>query len=184
LNIRLTDSLVKDLSANIRWLIYQEWAHFRKGRALMALNRYEEAYAEFAIYLEGVEGMRKRDPGYISALYDASNAHQWMGDALRLQNKTDDAGAEYSEALRMALQCVQRSPSSNQAAKKILAMAYYRLGLLKEVQGRKDDAAINYAQCAATTFNRNTFTARSNWPEDVTESCREKLAQLGGIPRP
>lgn len=76
LNISLTDSLVKDLSANIRWLLYQEWSHFRKGRALMALQRYDGAYAEFAIYLQGVEGMRKRDPGYLSALYDASNAHQ------------------------------------------------------------------------------------------------------------
>ena len=30
-NINLTDGLVKDLSANIRFLLYQEWSHFRRG---------------------------------------------------------------------------------------------------------------------------------------------------------
>jgi tetratricopeptide (TPR) repeat protein len=180
LNISLTDVLVKDLSANIRWLIYQNWSHFRKGRALLALQRYGEAYREFTLYLQGVEGMRKRNPGYVSALYDASNAHQWMGDALRLDGRKDDASGEYEEALRLALDTVRKSPPTNHAARKILAMAYYRLGLEREAQGRRDDAASNYRECAAVEFNHNTFTARSNWPEDVTATCQNKLAELGG----
>ena len=183
LNISLTDSLVKDLSANIRWLLYQEWSHLRKGRLFIALKRYDEAYSELTMYLHGVEGMRKRDPGYISALYDAANAHQWIGDVLRLQHKLDDAGREYIESLHLALETVQKSPPTNQAAKKILALAYQRIGLIQELQGRWETAAANYRNCVATNFNRNTWTPRSNWPDDVTEICQTKLEQLGrGLP--
>ena len=178
-NISLTDSLVNDLSANIRWLLYQEWAHLRKGHALLALKRYPEAYAEFALYLKGVEGMRARDPGYISALYDQANAHQWMGDALRLEGKPADAEEQYRQSLQIALDGEKRSPPSNQAAKKILAMAYFRLGLNAEMARRSADAAAAYRECAAISFNSATWTPRSNLPEDVTQACHDRLAQLG-----
>jgi tetratricopeptide (TPR) repeat protein len=184
LNINLSNVLVNDLSANIRWMLYQEWSHLRKGRALMALKRYEEAYAEFTIYLHGVERMLERDPGYFSALYDAANAHQYLGDALRLQDKKDDASAEYHRSLQGALEAVQKNPPNNQAARKILAMAYYRLGLMAELQRRTEEAANDYRQCAAIQFNRNSWTPRSPWPEDVTQTCKESLAQLSGDQRP
>ena len=104
---------------------------FSKGRALLALERYDDAYREFETYLQGVEGMRRRDPNYSSALFDASNAHQWVGDALRLQHKVTEAEKEYRESLQLAIKAIQLNPPSNQAAKKIMAMAYYRIGLTK-----------------------------------------------------
>jgi tetratricopeptide (TPR) repeat protein len=165
-------------------LLYQEWAHLRKGHALMALKRYTEAYAEFEQYLKGVEGMRARDPGYLSALYDEANAYQWMGDALRLKGNAADADKEYRQSLRVALDGVKRVPSGNQAAKKILAMAYYRLGMIDELEGRKADAVTDYRACAATIFNNATWTPRSTWPEDVALACREKVAQLDGNQQP
>ena len=183
-NIALSDSLVNGLSANIRWLLYQEWAHLRKGHALLELKRYREAYAEFSKYLNGVEGMRARDPGYVSALYDQSNAHQWMGDALRLNGELAEANEQYTDALGFALDGVKRSPPGNQAAKKILAMAYYRLGLIGELQRRSADAAQAYRECAVIGFNEAAWTPRSNSPDNVTQACRDHLAQLDGPPHP
>jgi tetratricopeptide (TPR) repeat protein len=183
-NIKLSDFLVRDLAANIQWLLYQEWAHLRKGHALLVLKRYDEAYAEFAIYLRDVESMRKRDPGYVSALYDAANAHQWMGDALRLQQNTAAADSEYNESLRIASEAVQKSPAGNQAARKILAMAYYRLGLVAEAQQREADAQSDYQHCVDTKFNRDAWTPRSMIPEDVTRTCQEALARLNILHRP
>ncbi len=183
-NIVLSDVLVNDLAANIRWLLYQEWSHFRKGRVLMEMKLYQDAYDQFALYLRGVEGMLRRDSNYVSALYDASNAHQWMGDALRMLNKADDAEKEYQTSVSIALDELSKIPTTNQAAKKILAMAYYRLGLAHEMLGRPLDAASNYKDCFAVDFNHNTFTARSNWPEDVTEACRLNLERLNGSANP
>ncbi len=177
-----TNKLVTDFSANIRWLIYQEWAHLRKGRAEMAAARYAQAYDEFTAYLQGVEGMRQRDPAYVSALFDESNAHQWRGDALRLQNKLDDAAQEYESARLSGVEVVRRSPPTNQAAKKILAMADYRLGLLAEAKADTREAVKHYRDCFSVKFNRDTWTPRANAPEDVTEECRISLVRLGAAP--
>ncbi len=183
-NIDLSNVLVNDLSANIRWMLYQEWSHLRKGRALIALKRYGQAYDEFNSYLHGVERMLERDPGYFSALYDAANAHQYLGDALRMQDKMDGASAEYRQALKWALEAVQKNPPNNQAARKILAMAYFRLGLLAESQRRTGEAADDYRRCAEIQFNRNSWTPRSPWPEDVTKACSESVGRLTGGRQP
>ena len=181
-DVALTNKLVTDFSANIRWLIYQEWAHLRRGRAQMAAGRYSLAYDEFTAYLQGVEGMRQRDPAYVSALFDESNAHQMRGDALRMQNKLDDAAREYELARQSGVEVVRQSPPTNQAAKKILAMADYRLGLLAEARGDMGEAIRRYRACFDIKFLSDTWTPRANDPEDVTQVCHHRLAQLGAGP--
>jgi tetratricopeptide (TPR) repeat protein len=176
-NIDLSDSLVRD--TNIRWLIYQEWAHLRKGRLLMALSRYDDAFKEFSIYLEDAQAMRRHDPGYFSALYDEANARQWMGDTMRLQNKLDLAAQQYHESLSVALVLKDLSPSTNQAHRKILAMAYFRLGLVDELSGQAAQAATEYKNCLDVSVNPASWTPRSIWPEDVNASCGEHVAKLG-----
>jgi tetratricopeptide (TPR) repeat protein len=181
-SVDLANKLVADFSANIRWLIYQEWAHLRKGRALMAAGDYAQAYDQFSIYLHGVAGMLQRDPKYYSAYYDQSNAHQWRGDALRMQKELPEAQAEYGLARQSAVEAVRLNPPSNQAARKILAMAEYRLGVAAEGQERKDEAIRRYRACADIAFNRDVWTPRSDVPDDVTQACRDKLKDLGAPP--
>jgi tetratricopeptide (TPR) repeat protein len=184
LNITLTNTLVNNVSANIRWLIYQEWSHLRKGRVLLVEQEYDQARVEFSLYLDDARAIYQRDPGYLSVLYDEANAHQWIGDAFRAQNNLDAASAEYQESLRVAIDLNDRSPTTNQADRKIMAMAYYRLGLAEELRGKTQDAQASYKTCASIDVNPNSWTPRSMWPEDIDAVCREKLTQLGSAPHP
>jgi tetratricopeptide (TPR) repeat protein len=145
----------------------------------MALSRYDDAFKEFSIYLEDAQAMRRHDPGYFSALYDEANARQWMGDTMRLQNKLDLAAQQYHESLSVALVLKDLSPSTNQAHRKILAMAYFRLGLVDELSGQAAQAATEYKNCLDVSVNPASWTPRSIWPEDVNASCGEHVAKLG-----
>jgi tetratricopeptide (TPR) repeat protein len=184
LNISLSDDLVDEFASNVRWLLYREWAHLRKGHALLALQRYQDAFAEFQQYLKGVEAMRARDPGYVGALYDQSNAHQWMGDALRLAGDVAGAEQQYVDALGFARDAVKLSPASNDPARKIFAFAYYRLGLIDELEGKKSEARAAYEQCGTVKFNNATWTPRSTWPDDVVRSCNDRRAEIAAHPGP
>ena len=99
-----------------------------------------------------------------------------------MQSKLDDAAREYELACQSGVEVVQRSPPTNQAAEKILAMADYRLGLVAEAKADKDEAIRRYRDCFDVKFNRDTWTPRSTDPEDVTQACRDRLAQLGASP--
>ena len=99
-----------------------------------------------------------------------------------MQNKLDDAAREYELARQSGVEVVRQSPPTNQAAKKILAMADYRLGLLAEAKADKVDAVRRYRDCFDIKFLRDTWTPRANDPEDVTQACHDRLAQLGASP--
>src|SRR5262249_40272485 len=101
----------------------------------------------------------------------------------RMQNNFDDAEREYRESLGLAIELRSRTPSSNQAHQKILAMAYFRLGLIDELRNQPDEASVEYGRCTDLDVNPNSWTPRSIWPEDVHAACVEKFAQLKGRPR-
>ena len=182
-SIDLTNALVTDFSANIRWLLYQEWAHLRKGRTLMSAGRYAAAYDEFTAYLNGVEGMRRRDPNYVSALYDESNAHQWRGDALRAQNKLDDAASEYEVGAPERGRGRATEPADQSGGQEDPGDGRLSIGPARRSEGLTRARRLDvYRDCFDIKFNRDTWTPRSNVPEDVTAECRSALVRLGAPP--
>ena len=91
-------------------------------------------------------------------------------------------GARIRARVPERLEVERRSPPTNQAAKKILAMADYRLGLLAEAKADKVEAIRRYRDCFDIKFLRDTWMCATTDPEDVTQACHDRLAQLGASP--
>jgi tetratricopeptide (TPR) repeat protein len=153
------------------------------GEVYLHEKDYSRALAEFRTYWSLSNEARTRDPANSASLYDVSNAHEKIGDALREQGDLPGALKEYREELVVAGQLAAKD-SSNATWQKNLATSHQRIGLTLRMQGDRDGALAAFQQCAKLRAKRTAWTPRSAWPADVHEDCRRQIAELGGVPPP
>jgi hypothetical protein len=126
---------------------------------------------------------RTKDPSNSSSLYDVSNAHEKIGDALREQGDLPAALKEYQEELGVA-GLLAAKDSSNATWQKDLATSHHRIAVTLRTQGDLAGALVQFQQCASIPAKRTAWTPRSVWPPDVHEDCRRQIVELGGVPAP
>ena len=172
--------LVNDIDpANFRWHQFLEIAHQRIGEVLMAEKDFDGALKEYRTYSSMAEEVLAKDPAQGRALYDAANAREKVGDALRELGRLDDAATEYGKDLTVMTRLTGED-QSNAEWQKSLAMAHQRLALTLLMQRKGPAAADEFNQCASVPVKRAVYNPRTAWPQDVTDYCRRELDRLGG----
>jgi Flp pilus assembly protein TadD len=133
--------------------------------------------AQFTTYLQKAQEMQVRDPDNTAPVYDMSNAHEKIGDALRAQGKFADALAKYREDLQVIASLTTRDPS-NATWQRSLAVAYQRLGVTLRNMGDAPGAVAQYRQCLTIPVKARSWNSRNTWPIDVQGYCRKEIDEL------
>ncbi len=165
--------------SNFRWHQFLEIAHQRIGEVLMAEKDFDGALKEYQTYASMAQDALEKDPGQGRALYDAANAGEKVGDALRELGRLDDAARQYRKELTTMTRLAREDPS-NAEWQKSLAMAHQRVGLTLLMQQNIPGAADEFSQCTSVSVKRAVYNPRTIWPPDVTAYCRAEVERLGG----
>lgn len=163
---------------NYRWRALAATAHQRLGELALKRADYATAEAEFGLYSKAAEETLRKDLGNNPGLYDAGNAEQEIGDALRGAGKLDEALAHYRKALAHAEELDKRV-GTNPPWRKLLAAVHQRIGLTLDLQGDRAGAGAEFHACVAIPVKPTIFTPKLLWPRDVNAYCAEQLARLG-----
>ncbi len=161
---------------NFRWREMLEIAHQRIGDVSMAQKEFAAALDEYGAYASMTAEALAKDASQTRALYDAANAHEKVGDALRELGRLDEAASQYQEDASIMAKLMVNAPS-NVEWQKGLAAAHQRLALVLQQQ-KNPLARDEFQKCAAATVAPNSFTPRTTWPKDVNQYCRDQLDQL------
>jgi tetratricopeptide (TPR) repeat protein/energy-coupling factor transporter ATP-binding protein EcfA2 len=167
---------------NFRFRDFYITAYQRIGELYLIEGNIDLAIDNFNKYRETAEKMLRDHPSNPIALYDVSNSHVKIADAMMGKGDIKGAESEYTTAKKFATELNEKQINgkscSNGSWQKLLAIVFQRLATVSKMEGRSMETFQNFQKCASISVNANAWAPATLWPNDPVAFCDQEKQKL------